>query len=231
MDIIIIIIFLNIFQSINNDEVLYERSLDLENTHSLCMLNGNIFILHKNGVLVYNYNFTIILHSYDFEGNTLIASELDNNFTSLIQCNDNNKNYIFALINNKIYVFSSKGLFLFKINNVNLFSNFSTNVEIQYYSFLYYKYEDSIYYFIVSFINNHNLIQVKEFSININTHLFNELKTKTFGEKIISDSVACEITSYNDYENVLACFYIIENTSSIDIMLSMLNLENNFSYF
>ena len=229
MDIIIIFIFLNIFQSINNDEVLYERSLDLENTHSLCMLNGNIFILHKNGVLVYNYNFTIILHSYDFEGNTLIASELDNNFTSLIQCNDNNKNYIFALINNKIYVFSSKGLFLFKINNVNLFSNFSTNVEIQYYSFLYYKYEDSIYYFIVSFINNHNLIQVKEFSININTHLFNELKTKTFGEKIISDSVACEITSYNDYENVLACFYIIENTSSIDIMLSMLNLENNFS--
>ena len=229
MDIIIIFIFLNIFQSINNDEVLYERSLDLENTHSLCMLNGNIFILHKNGILVYNYNFTIILHSYDFEGNVLISSELDNNFTSLIQCNDNNKNYIFALINNKIYIFSSKGLFLFKIDNVNLFSNFSSNVEIQYYSFLYYNYEDSTYYFIVSFINEDNLIQVIEFSINMNTHLINEFKTKTFGDNynIISDSVASEITSYNNFQNILACFYIIKNTSSIDIMLSILNLEDN----
>ena len=225
---IIIFVLLNIIQFIINNDELYEENLDIDYTHSLSLLNGNVFILHKNGVLVYNYNFTVIL--YDLRLN-LIPTELDNNFTSLIQCNDNNKNYIIALINNNIYIFSGKGLFLFNVNNNNLFSDFSQNVKSQYYSFLYNKYEGSIYYFIVSFIDKNNYIKIKEFRINMETHVFSLNNSKTHGDSsnIVSDSVSCEITDYSGYQNTLACFYVIKNSTdyTTDLILSIFNLEDD----
>ena len=205
------------------------KELDLTFTHSLSLINGNIFIIHKNGVKVYNYNFTTILYSYDFGGIPIISSEKDNNFTSLIQCDDDNKRYIIAIIYNNIYIFSSRGQYLFHITNNNIFTDFSLNVIYQSYSFLYYKYEENIYYFIISFIDNQNFIKLKEFSINMETHIYQIIKNETYNiDNIISDSVSCQNTYINDYSNVLACFYARIIDSNKNFMLSIFNIENNF---
>ena len=139
-------IIINLIHIVNSEDIDYfSRSLDLEYTHSISLLNGNTFIIHKNGVIVYNYDLTVILYNYNFGGNPLISSEKDNNFTSLIQSNNNVNQNVFAIINTKIYIFSSRGEYLFHIS-YNLFSDFKTDVIYQHYSFLYYKSEGSIYY-------------------------------------------------------------------------------------
>ena len=196
---LILVIFIYSITIVINDQE-FIKYLDLDYTHSLCLQNGNLFILHKNGVLVYNYNFTIVLYSYDFSGTSIIPTEKDNNFTSIIQCQDNNNKYVIALINENIYIFSSRGQYLFSVSNDNLFSDFSTSVLFQYYSFLYYKYEGSIYYFIVTFLNTENSIKINEFAINIGTHSYEIVKQITYNQdSIISDSVSCEITYFNNH--------------------------------
>ena len=97
-------IFTNLIPIVNNDIL---RNLDY--THALSLNNGNTFILHKNGVIVYNYDLTVILYNCNFGGIPLISSEIDNSFTSLIQCDSNYTQYVVAIINTKIYIFSSRG--------------------------------------------------------------------------------------------------------------------------
>ena len=157
--ILFIFIMININQIvISESESNLVKELDLDYTHILSLINGNIFIIHKNGVNVYNYNFTIVLYSYNFDGNPIISSEEENNFTSVIQCDDDNNQYIIAIIKNSIYLFSSRGLYLFKISN-NFFSDFIENSIYTHYSLLYYKYLGSIYYFIITYVNFDNNFQ------------------------------------------------------------------------
>ena len=232
---LILVIFIYSITIVINDQE-FIKYLDLDYTHSLCLQNGNLFIIHKNGVLVYNYNFTIVLYSYDFSGTSIIPTEKDNNFTSIIQCQDNNNKYVIALINENIYIFSSRGQYLFSVSNDNLFSDFSTSVLFQYYSFLYYKYEGSIYYFIVTFLNTENSIKINEFAINIGTHSYEIVKQITYKQdSIISDSVSCEITYFNEISNVLGCFYVIKYLNNYVyysyFQLSLFDIEENFQMF
>ena len=103
--ILFIIIFINLNQIIISEEGLFLKSLNLDYTHALSLINGNIFIIHKDGVVVYNYNFTIILYSYNFDEYPIIPSEKENNFTSIIQCDDDINQYVVAIIENVIYIF------------------------------------------------------------------------------------------------------------------------------
>jgi len=107
--------------------IIFLKSLNLDYTQALSLINWNIFIIHKDGVIVNNYNFTIILYSYNFDGYPIISSEKENNFTSIIQYDDDDINqYVVAIIENVIYIFSSRGQYLFKVQN-NFFSDFITN--------------------------------------------------------------------------------------------------------
>ena len=216
---------------INQTENTFIKYLDLEYTHSLSLINGNLFIIHKYGVIVYNYNFTSILYSYDFGGTPIIASEEDNNFTSVIQCKGNNYQYVIAIINDKIYVFSSRGQYFFHVsNNNNLFSDFSTNVENQYYSFLFYKNDGYNYYFIVTIIDNTNSIKIKEFKIDLAAQSFEMVNQKQYSpDSLVSDSVACQITSYNNTSNVLACFYVNIIDYYNNLYVSLFSIEENFN--
>ena len=116
------LIFFNIYQGIISIFINKMRDLDLDFIHPIALLNGNIFIIHKYGAVVYNYNFTEILYSKNIGESPIIASEEDNEFTSVIQCNDNGKN-VFTIIKNNIYIFSSRGQYLFH-KQIILFSDF-----------------------------------------------------------------------------------------------------------
>ena len=222
---LLLYIFINLFQIIINQDSLKVNNLDLNYTHTLSLSNGNIFIIHKNGVNVYNYNFTIKLYDFDFGGNLLIPSETDNDLTSIIQSKDDINKYVIAIINNIIYVFTSKGQYYFHFSHT-LLSDFSTNVLYKYYSFLYYKYNDNTYYYILSFINNDNAIKLIEFEIYMNNHSYKITRERAYQiSDNISDTVSCQIINKNSTK-MLGCFYLI--TTYYKITVSLFDIEDNF---
>ena len=225
--ILFILIMINIKQIVISDDLLL-KNLNLDYTHALSLTNGNIFIIHKNGVMVYNYNFTIILYSYNFDGNPIISSEEENNFTSIIQCDDDNNQYIVAIIKNNIYIFSSKGQYLFKKSN-NFFKDFITNSIYIKYSILYYKYSGNIYYFIITYVDDNNEIKIIEFTIDMNTQAFDIYKEKNYTVNLLySDSIGSEIIN----STILACFYVkgidLENYIRAYFILSLFDIEHNY---
>ena len=222
---LIFFIIINIIPIIINDTELEDLNLDY--THALTLMNGNIFILYKNGVIVYSHNLTTILHRNDFGGTELISSEKENNFTSIIQCYEGNQ-YIFALIYDKIYIFSSRGLYIFH-KSITLLSDFSTKLQYIYYTFIYYKYEDSIYYFISAFRNNEDFVKFVKFEINIDEESFNINKEIFYNiSDILSDSITCQITDFDNYTNILSCFYLVFEDYILTIKLSLFDPENEF---
>ena len=204
----ILLIFINIYHIITR-EVVKMKDLDLEYIHPITLLNGNIFIIHKNGILVYNYNFTNILYNNNFGGIPIIPSEEESEMTSVIQCKDNEK-YVIALINDTIYAFSSQGLYLFD-KQINPFSDFRTDIYFKYFSFLYYKCEDSNYYFIVSFINNESNIKFVKVKANMQQQNCESEIFKYNISKPISDSVSCQVINFNDFSDKLVCVYAVKD--------------------
>ena len=198
---------MNLFQVIINDEEnLLVKTLDYDYTHAITLLNGNLFILHRNGVVVYNYNFTSIIYTYNI---SLISSDEENEYVSIVQCDDYDK-YVLSLMKNNLYVFSSSGKYIFHHNHT-LFSTYSTKAYFKHYSFLYYKYSSSNYLFLISFINNDQLITFIKFTINANGDFIIDDPKIYNANNVTSDSVDCKIL-YNYISNydVFACFYIID---------------------
>ena len=214
---------INIYQVVINRSANKIKDLDLEFIHPIALLNGNIFIIHKNGVLVYNYNFTEILYNNNFEGIPIISSETVNELTSVIQSKDNEKN-VFALINDTIYIFSSRGLYLFH-KQINPFSDFREDVYYKYFTFLNYKYENYYYNLIVAFINNDSKIKFVKIQVNMqqvkceSTIYFYNISNPS------SDSISCQIINFNDFSDKLICVYAINGNN---INISIFDPEDNF---
>jgi len=228
------LVFINIYQFVINISVNKIMDLDLEFIHPITLLNGNIFIIHKNGVLVYNYNFTEILYDYNFGGTPIIPLETDNVLTSVIQSKDNEKN-VFVLINDKIYIFSSRGLYLFH-KQINLFSDFREDVYYKYFTFLNYKYENDYYNLIVAFINNDSKIKFVKIQVYIQQE---KCESEIFYYNIsnpFSDSISCQIINFNDFSDKLVCAYAINDVINYEyyqqnvyyIKISIFDPEDNF---
>ena len=223
-------ISINIIPFIFNNNSYLEKELNLDYTHSLTLINGNVFIIHKNGVKVYDYNFNITLYEFNFGDSPIISSEDDNNFTSIIQCNDN-KQYIIAAIRDNIYIFSSKGQYL-SHKPINLFSDFLINDYYKYYSFLYYKYLNKTYYFILTFLNNEGKIKIIELQLDNNYNIISKVIFHNIIDSIteeISDSISCQIMDYNN-SKCLGCVFgkKFSISSEKKIFLILFDLENNF---
>ena len=220
-------IIINLLKIINQKDIeVVDTNLDF--IHALSLKNGNIFLLHKNGIIVYNYNMTIILYNYE---HSFISSESENNLTTIIQCEDNNQ-YVIALIKNNLHVFTSRGQFLFTISN-NLLDDLSREIIYISYSFLYYKHDNTKYYFIITYINIDKNIKIIEFTIDLNAKTYNEYKTKThFIENILSDSASSQIVNTDGFNNILAIFSIkniYENCHNNYFVLSLFDIENNIT--
>ena len=225
-------ILINLIKIIN----LYDIEIvdtNLNFIHALSLKNGNIFLLHKNGVIVYNYNMTIILHNHE---HLFISSEYENNLTAVIQCEDNNNHYIIALINNNLHIFTSRGQFLFTISN-KLLDDLSVELVFVSYSFLYYKYDGSLYYFIISYTKTDKNIKVIEFTIDMNAQTYNEYKTNThFIENMVSDSASSQIVKTNGFNNILAVISLIKEVidqynQKFYFVLSLFDIENNLEMY
>ena len=155
---------------------------------------------------------------------------MENELTSVIQCEDDNKEYVLALIYNKIYIFTHQGQYLFKLENFyNYFLDISSlsfeNSIYKAYSFLYYKNENQIYYFIIEFINDLNAMIAIKLGINMNTKSIESINDAILIENNLCSSI-CNFRMSNESSKILACFSKMEN--SINLLVSLFDIENNF---
>ena len=89
-------------------------SLDFSYPSAISLPDGNIFIVEKRGIFVYDEKLIIIKYNYPFEANEEINDE--NSLSNIII--KFKQNYIICLINLKIYFFDSEGQLLLKTNNI-----------------------------------------------------------------------------------------------------------------
>ena len=201
ISILFILIKIGIFQYINSIE------LNLKNPHSFSLTNGNVFILHEDGVNVYNHNFTICLYSYDFDGIKLIQNNIADKYISIIQCSDPNQ-YVIAFVYKILYFFSSQGQYLFNIQSLDSYFSDFLSVEPIYekISFLYYNNQDSVYQFFLSYTNNEKKIKIIKFEIDMNNKSF-KLKNNFIYEVENITSSNCQLMIDINSTNILSCFY------------------------
>ena len=185
---------------------------------SIKLSNDNIFIIHQDGVSIYNSDLSILISDeIIFNDTEKITSEYS---LSKITLSQYDNGYIIALINDKIYFFDYKGISIYI--STEPISNY---VSGHYYTLIPIKYFNNYYYYLIGFIHNDSLyifyykFQTKykeNFLINSYTPIKNNDNTELCN--IQNYGLSCQLMNYNFNEKLLSCFFICDNNpNSISI--------------
>ena len=90
-------------------------SVDLSFPSSISLPNGNIFVVEKEGIFVYDEQLLNIIHNYPFETENEKINDVNSLSNIIIKYQDN---YIIGLINLKIYFFDFEGIKLLKTDRI-----------------------------------------------------------------------------------------------------------------
>ena len=186
-------------------------SVDFTFPSSVSLLNGNIFVIEKNGIFVYNEQLTNIIYNYAFEENEKI-----NNLNSLSNVIIRYKrNYILCLINSKIYFFDDKKENILITDKLIMDENISyitltligTIGNFYYYSIEYLLNESSIYY-----------IKIISYKIDLIE------KTNNYIDNIVIDKFTSSFWGNQRYfaNNGLGCEYMEPEDNRSKITFNML---------
>ena len=219
-------IFLSIFQYnlCNNSRFTYPKSITL--------LNGNIFIIHKTGIEIYDSSLTNSLHIIrTFNEEEQISDPTKLGKVSITRFNQNDNGLIICIIINKIFIFNYKGEELFVENDSEIIAIFNGN----YYDLTAIKRNGEKYIYQVGFINSNkaNLFYFeydKEKNINQKigeTTPFNyiDLNKKDQECSFINKGITCEVMVNSNNEENLVCFFNIHNSTQI-LSLASIDLNN-----
>ena len=97
-------------------------SVDFNFPSAISLPNGNIFIVEKEGIFVYDGKLKNIINQYPFETEAEKISDVNSLSNIIIKFQDN---YIISLINLKIYFFDSEGNKLLETGKIITDENFS----------------------------------------------------------------------------------------------------------
>ena len=181
------------------------NSLYINLPYSLFLSNDNIFVIHQNGVSIFDTNFTKIIK------NEIIFSESEKteyeaSFSRLTVSQFQN-GYIISLINDKIYIFDHKGNLIFqtteKIKDDNIMPYYYTLVPFKYFGG-YYFYLIGFVYNGVVYLNYYKYHLIDKDNILIRTITINDCK---------DEGLSCQLMSSNFNDKILICFFLKEGTS------------------
>ena len=213
-EIFLLINIINIVSN-NNNISLIENS---EYPHSLVLSNGNLLIMHKNGINLYNPSVTYILKQYNFTEEYIIDTDRENSITSIFQEEETNNNYILIIAKNILYIFT-QDLENILMSNLGeyLISDPNSHECTIYYNFLFYKFKDEYYYFFVAYPKEGKFIlcyfKANIYSnsvININCLTYSSINKEESYEYYISKyGITCQVMNSDIYGKVLTCFFKI----------------------
>ena len=204
----LIFIFFHVFHLI--------KSTSFDYPYYLTLSNNNIFLIHYEGIDIYDSSFNKIKQIIPFSGNEEMTEEI---FAKIELKYDND--FILSIINDKIYIFNNEGNFLYKsedkINNNQTIKNYAL-INIGLYNDIYnytIGYFDNNSY-LNFFLYNYNITENNNILLNStkdNRYIINNIVTSKYYDYYRGNKdLSCEYMSiYNSYSNKeyyeLVCFF------------------------
>ena len=177
--------------------------------YCLSLSNGNILVIHKTGIDICDHSLSRIIKNISvFEGD----EEISNDKALSKVTTETKDEYIFCIINDKIYIFNNIGDLLYKDYNKIL----DAGEKAEYYSLVIAKKDNYYYYYVVGFIHN-KLLYFLYFKFNFNTYGNTKISTRKakYHDQYINRKY---IASYNFENNLLTCQYMIDY-NKINVMV------------
>ena len=213
-----LVILLQIFYKISSTK-------SIEYPYFITLENGNIFIIQKTGIDIYDQSLKKLNQIFEFSGKEEINDEIFSKITIKY-----NKEYILSIINDKLFIFNNEGKILFeseKINNGQTIYSYSLSFiqatnntcdfvigyfdQNSYINIYLYKYE---------YENNRVLLLCKYKNKNY-FYFANILKQESLFEFTDKQKLlSCEYIYANDggfveERNLLVCFFNLNSTVGI----------------
>ena len=188
--------------------------------HSFNLLNGNILIIHSQGIVIYDSSLTTIIKQYNISN--LIPENDDyflSTFLSKIEINRfpvNENGYIIIIIDKKFYIFDFLGNFKYKSPNNE------TTLNGNYYTLIPIHKKNNDYIYMVGFIEqsiinlifykyNDSLIEQIE-TINLDKSNISEYSCNCQSKFIEGVGLSCQLMS-NFTEKIIVCFINLKDPS------------------
>ena len=224
INIFIVYLFLSIYQVI---------SVDFQYPTAIGLPNGNIFIVEKNGIFVYDEQLLNAIYNYPFEENEKID---DTNKLANTDIKFQN-NYIICLINLKIYFFDCEGNKLLTTDKIIVDENISypsiTPIDLKidnfyYYIIGYFLYEDNYYKiklvsYKIDLLNNENVYLTEKIQ--------NKFTSSTWGNDrpFANKGLSCEYMQHKNknQDNFFTCFFIFEKDDTLSLSHYFFEVKDN----
>ena len=199
-------------------------SYGIQFSRSFQLNNGNIIIAGNTGIYTYDNSGLISLFNYTI--NEKISEIEDACYTTFAQFPKEYNEVVVILVMHVIYIFDSKGKFVFK-TGLNIGSpkfNFYTIVPI--------IYKDEKYYFILGYINSNSKAFLQYISFTTNNQQFTYEDCYEFDQNNTQRKnvhydygITCQLMDHYIHNEVLTCFY--QNNDPKQIAASSFKLNNN----
>ena len=120
-----LLVFFSFFQE-------YNFSINLPYALSITLLNGDIFVIYKDGISIYDSSLSNEKKSIE---NFTLSEKIENDTSfhkiTISRFHENNYGYIISTINDKIYIFDCEGQKLYNSSSKELFGEHYTLVPIK----------------------------------------------------------------------------------------------------
>ena len=188
-------------------------SFSLKYPHSLYLSNGNIFVIHKIGISIYDHLMT-----------TKIKDILNFTQSEIINTGDLSKititvedEYIFSIIKDRIYIFNETGNLLYH-NDTSILEE---NQITKYYSLTVFKNGNGIYRYIIAYKVKSNLYFIYfQYTISSKSNTCIYSYNRNYYEQYyvmkkvdyINYAISCQYMLYKN-SNILTCFLMAYNNN------------------
>ena len=188
--------------------------------YSLTLSNGNIFIIHQNGIDICDYHLTTILENITtFSEDEKIKTEASlSKVTTAFEYR-----YIISIINDIVYIFNENGTLIHRDSN----SILSEGETADYYTLVPIEKAESYYQYVIGYIHNNLLYFLNYkyfFSSGANIRI-NERKAKkhdNYDNNLIyqnsyfieNKALSCQYLIDVENDKILLCFFTIFDSSN-----------------
>jgi len=199
-------------------------TLDFTYPSAITISDGNIFVIEKEGIFVYDEQLENIIYNYPFEEDEKI-NDLNSLSNIIIKYR---YDYIICLVNLKIYFFSNEGEKLLETEKLIIDENFSyptlTPINLI---------NNDYYYIIGFFLNENDLYKLKLMLYKVHLSSSDYRNEKIFENTIDkfqtsfwnnirlfqNKGLSCEYmqAENNESDNFLTCFFIFEVQNSLTL--------------
>ena len=188
------------------------NSTSFDYPHYVTLSNDNIFLIHYEGIDIYDSSFNKINEIIKFSGDEEMTEEI---FGKIILKYGNE--CILSIINDKVYIFNNEGKFLYKSED-----KINNNQTFKYYALTSIGLYNDTYKYVIGYFDDNRYLNLFLYSYNItenNNTLLNITKDNKYyywpdyysytANKILS----CEYMSSNYqtvnkvYRDILTCFF------------------------